>query len=271
MFCGARGVARRRAAVRVAAPARSGMSGGRTRAESSRTLRARAPVANPQQFDRLGPSPRRTPVREPRAPRRNTTAEGSAMPRRIPSLLAWAALAALDAGALAQSNTVPGTDVKLGALVPVQVLGHGGAHPTGYTAITLGTTACNVGTVDVPWIAAMQANHPVVAFLVARELNGRMRQISDRSYVKHTFSALSNSLCTPCQNPSNGTFLGVGCSDTYSAANNSDAYHLGPAWEIDPWLGSWTPACSYFDQGDPAASPPQDCDSFRSLTSGQVL
>ncbi|HUR28240.1 MAG TPA: hypothetical protein VM509_08630 [Planctomycetota bacterium] len=171
---------------------------------------------------------------------------------------------------LAQSNTIPGLDVKLGILGNLQVYGHGGTFPNGYTAMAMSTTSCNVGTVDVPWLATMQANHPLIAFLAVRESNGRFQQISDRSYVKHGFFALSNSQCTPCQNPSNGTFLGIGCSDTYGTGNNSDQFYLGPPSEIDPWLGTWVPACSYFDAGDPAAGAPQNCDGNRSLTSGQV-
>src|SRR5262249_9719126 len=49
-----------------------------------------------------------------------------------------------------------------------------------------------------------------------------------------------------------------------------DRYWLAPASEIDPWLGTWNPICSYFDQGDPPAPPPQDCDGIRSLTQSEV-
>ena len=97
-----------------------------------------------------------------------------------------------------------------------------------------------------------------------------MKQISDRSYVKHGFYALSDSQCTPCQNPSNGTFLGIGCSDTYGTGNNSDPYYLGPPEEINPWLGTWVPACSYFDQGDPSVGGGAACDGNRSLSGAMV-
>ena len=184
--------------------------------------------------------------------------------------LPLAAIAASAGIAGAQVNTIPGIDVKLGVLGGLQVYGHGGVFPTGYTAMAMATTSCNVGTVDVPWLAVMQANHPLIAFMGVREANGRMQQISDRSYVKHGFFALSNNQCTPCQHPSNGTFLGVGCSDTYGTGNNSDQYYLGPPAEIDPWTGIWVPACSYFDAGDPAVGAPQNCDSNRSLSQNQV-
>lgn len=170
----------------------------------------------------------------------------------------------------AQSNVVPGTDVKLGALGPVQVFTHQGTFPNGLAAVAVATTSCNVGTVNVPWQQAMDPDHPFIAFLFARESNGRFEQISDRSYLKHGFFALSNSQCTPCQNPSNGTFLGVGCSDTYSAGNNGDNYWLGPPEEVDPWLGDWNPVCSHFDAGEPNVGPPNNCNGVRSLTQAQA-
>jgi hypothetical protein len=128
----------------------------------------------------------------------------------------------------------------------------------------MSTTSCNVGTIDLPWFAPMNANHPFIAFLVTREESGRMVQISDRSYVKHGFFALSNSQCTPCQHPSNGTFLGVGCSDTYGTGNNSSNNYLGPPDEVNPWTGIWDPICSHFDRGEPPVSPPFDCNGTRS-------
>ena len=49
----------------------------------------------------------------------------------------------------------------------------------------------NVGfmAVDVPWLQAMAEDHPFIAFLLVRESNGRLVQISDHSYVKHGFFA----------------------------------------------------------------------------------
>jgi hypothetical protein len=174
------------------------------------------------------------------------------------------------APASAQSNAIPGTDVKLGALGPTQVFTHQGTFPNGLISIAVATTSCNVGTVNVPWQSAMDPDHPFIGFLFAREAGGRFEQISDKSYVKHGFFALSNSQCTPCQNPSNGTFLGVGCSDTYSTNNNGDNYWLGPPEEIDPWLGTWNPVCSHFDAGEPDVGPPNNCNGLRSLTQSQA-
>lgn len=180
------------------------------------------------------------------------------------------ALAGVASMGYSQSNTINGLDVKLGGLSGLSQMGRQGAYPNGLNGLAMTTTSCNVGTVNVPWLAAMQENHPNIAFLVARERGQRMVQISDYSFCKHGFFALSSSQCTPCQNPSNGTFLGVGCSDTYSTGNNGDSFWLGPPDEIDPWNGTWTAACSHFDKGEPPVPAPQDCDGNRSLTNGMV-
>ncbi|MBK9383706.1 MAG: hypothetical protein IPN34_02615 [Planctomycetes bacterium] len=177
-----------------------------------------------------------------------------------------AALLALTAPLSAQSNLRPGTDVSLGILGPIDEVGRSGTYPNGTQAVAMETTSCNLGSVNVPWAAAMGEDHPLIAFLVARETNGRLIQISDRSYLKHGFYALSDSQCTPCRNPSNGSFLGVGCSDTYAIGNNSDNYWLGPPAEIDPWLGTWTARCSFFDLGTSGVT----CDGNRSFTQTQA-
>ena len=173
--------------------------------------------------------------------------------------------------AAAQSNSIPGLDVSMGILGGMAYFGRiGGAFPNGTNGFAMSTTSCNLGTVNVPWLSPMQENHPTIAFMIVREENGRLEQISDASYVKHGFFALSNSQCTPCQNPSGGSFLGVGCSDTYSTGNNGDNYYLGPPQEINPWLGTWTAQCSHFDRGEPAVAPPANCDGIRSLSSSQA-
>ncbi len=190
------------------------------------------------------------------------------MRRRLGTpVLALLVAACLGGAALGQPNVIPGIDVSLGILGTFNDLGRTGTYPNGVSGFAMSTTSCNLGTVNVNWFQAMNADHPFIGFLVARELNGRLEQISDRSYVKHAFYALSNSQCTPCQNPSNGTFLGVGCSDTYSTGNNGDNYWIGPPDEVDPWTGTWNPVGSHFDRGEPPVSGSASTDGARSLTS----
>jgi hypothetical protein len=186
-------------------------------------------------------------------------------------LLPLLALLGFSHFALGQSNLIPGTDVHLAKMDLITQNGHAGSFPNGLASFSLATTACNKGTVKVPWDGPMKENHPLISFMVTRELDGRFEQISDYSYVKHGFFALTSDYCNVCQEGpgGGGDVLGIGCSDTYKASNNGDQYYLGPPSEIDPWLGMWDNNCSFFDQGL-APVPPFDCDGARSLSLGQV-
>ena len=179
-----------------------------------------------------------------------------------------AAVFALAGALFAQANLDPAIDIKLGGMGNLTAVNRIGTFPDGVNAAAMSTTVCNQGA-PVNWFKAMNPDHPFIAFLIARESNGRFEQISDRSYVKHGFFALTSSQCTPCQPPGGqpGTFLGVGCSDTYDVSNNSDNYWLGPPAEIDPWLGAWDPVCSHFDLGVPPAAT---CDGSRSFGQNQA-
>lgn len=184
------------------------------------------------------------------------------------SLLAPALAVALALPAAAQANTDPSIDVRLGILGNLAWLDREGTYPDGDNAASMNTTVCNQGG-QVNWFRAMDPDHPFISFLVARESNGRFEQISNRSWVKHAFFALTSSQCTPCNPPGGlpGSFLGVGCSDTYDITNNGDNYWLGPPDEIDPWLGAWDPLCSHFDLGVP---PQAVCDGNRSFSLTQA-
>ena len=143
-------------------------------------------------------------------------------------------------------------DVKLGELYGLNSYGHIGSYPNGISGLSAATTSCNIGDVDVPWEAPMDPDHPTIGLAMYRELDGTLEMIG-KNWMKHGFFALSSSQCTSCQHPSNGTFLGVGCSDTYSAGNNASFYYLGPRTEIDPLTNTWNPCGSYFD------GTPVDC------------
>jgi hypothetical protein len=181
------------------------------------------------------------------------------------------AMAFIAPAAPAQSNTVPGLDVRLSSLGSLQNWGRTGAFPNGVSGMSISTTACNVGSVIINWKQPMNPDHPMISFLVCREENGRFEQISDRSYVKHGFFATNQNSCGTCGSVGGSSqALKVGCSDTYGTNNNGDRFYLGPANEIDPWLGDWSSQCSYFDRGDPAVAPPNDCDNVRSLSMAQA-
>lgn len=184
--------------------------------------------------------------------------------------LALLALAAFCAGPLgAQSNTVAGLDGRLTVVNNLTYFGRRGpAHPNGEIGTSMLYTMCNPGSVNIPWFAPMQPDHPMFAFLVVRVHNDKVEQISDWSFVKHAYgSANSNGACGTCQNPGTNSLMGINCSDTYGAGTNANRTYLGPPGEIDPWLGEWPPVGSYFDIGDPSqAGYPAPADGVRSLS-----
>ena len=166
----------------------------------------------------------------------------------------------------AQANTVNGLDGRLAVVDNLDYYGRrGAAFPNGEAGMAMLNEMCNPGSVVIPWQAAMQPNHPKFGFLIVRESNGRMEQISDRSYCKHAFVSTNYSgPCGTCQNPGTGSVMGINCADTYGSGNNADRNWLGPADEIDPWLGTWNPVGSYFDRGDPDVGPPGNNNGARS-------
>ncbi|MBL9078612.1 MAG: hypothetical protein JNL08_13965 [Planctomycetes bacterium] len=189
----------------------------------------------------------------------------------MPKSLSLSVLALVAGGLAAQSNTVPGLDGRLTIVSDLTYQGRtGAAYPNGTIGAAMLNEMCNPGTVDIPWFAAMQSNHPKFGFLVVRVANDRIEQISDRSYCKHAFfSVNADGSCGTCQYPGSGSEMGVHCSDTYGVDNNADRTWLGPATEINPWLGTWNPVGSYFDIGDPAqAGYPLAADGARSLSTG---
>jgi len=190
------------------------------------------------------------------------------------SHLAVLAMLALLPSARAQSNAIAGIDTRLSRLSTITALGRSGAFPDGVSGVAMATTVCNDGTLTVAWRAAMDPSHPKIAFLVVREGEQRLEQISDRSYVKHGFFAANTIGCgVQCQQPTGGVLgeeLGLGCSDTYATDNNGDQFWLAPPDEIDPWLGTWDPVCSHFDRGEPDVGAPANCNGLRSLTRTQV-
>lgn len=159
----------------------------------------------------------------------------------LPALLALAS-----SPALAQSNVTPGLDIALGNLGSIAERARTGTYPTGATAFGISTTSCNLGTVLIPFLAPMQDEHPFIHFLVARQDEDRLMQISDRSFIKHAFASANQNNCGTCQ-PTDGTALGIDCADTYGTTTNSNRFWLAPAEEVDPWLGTWNPVGSYFD------------------------
>ena len=130
----------------------------------------------------------------------------------------------LAAGASAQQNAIDGLDIEMHSIRNATALGREGTYPSGVNGISFETTVCNTGTVEVQWKGPMRQRHPFLSFLVTRESNGRLEQVSDRSYIKHTFAASNASACSQCSDNSDSSVLAIGCSDTYDTNSNGDRY-----------------------------------------------
>jgi hypothetical protein len=105
----------------------------------------------------------------------------------------------------------------------------------GITGYAVGTTSCNVGTCWLNWISSTN-EHPVIGQNMFRYKDGRFEQIG-MSWLKHGFFALSETLCSNDCQDTDGSHLGVNCSDPYSAGLNGNQARLGPRSEVNASTG----------------------------------
>jgi len=122
-------------------------------------------------------------------------------------------------------------DVIVGDII--QVIRHGTV--SGITAYSIGTTSCNVGTCWLNWFEN-GPEHPVIGQNLFRLKDGRLEQIG-QSWLKHGFFAESEELCNTGCLATDGTHLGVHCSDTYGAGLNGDQTMLGPKSQVNVATG----------------------------------
>lgn len=136
------------------------------------------------------------------------------------------------------AGTVPGPDVVVGDLSGLAQFGSSSGN---YVGLAVGTDSCNFGTVPLNWFANPSNDHPVIPQNLYRMSGGatndeRFEQVGQSS-VKHGFTALQNNVCDlGCVANPNGTRLGSGCSDPYSASLNAGPNLGSRAW-INPFTG----------------------------------
>jgi hypothetical protein len=136
-------------------------------------------------------------------------------------------------------GTVPGPDVIVGDLIDLVQLDNGAVN--GRVGVSLGTDACNKGTVDVEWIALPDNRHPFIPQNLYRMSDGatnneRFEQIG-QSWGKHAFAAASSDDCNFGCNGVGGDHLGSGCSDAYGAGLNGDQGLIGSRAWVNPFTG----------------------------------
>ena len=160
-----------------------------------------------------------------------TTAPAHLTDLSAPSVVTLSATQDNGAGGVAEGQIGP--DVIVGDLYEIARWNRAGdIIPYG-----IGTKSCNIGDKRANWIAATN-QHPVIAQNVFRLKEDRFEQIG-MAWMKHGFFALSNSLCDPCEDPTNGTQLGVNCSDPYSAVLNADQNNMSPKSQLNPSTGEF--------------------------------
>ena len=151
-----------------------------------------------------------------------------------------AAVLALGAPALRAQTACgasPGPDLIVSS-IPATVTNY--AASAGYDALSIGFELTNVGTVWADHFASNSA-HPVLGagLFKLRTVDGatRFEQLGT-SWLYHGFFALSQGTLCTCT-PTDGTHLGVGCTDTSTAARNGSQTGLGPRWQVDASTGAF--------------------------------
>src|SRR4029079_16237362 len=136
-------------------------------------------------------------------------------------------------------GTVPGPDVIVGELLSLTQLDSGAVN--GQVGISLGTDACNKGTIDVDWFALPNSDHPFIPQNLYRmssvaNNNDRIEQLG-QSRGKHAFAADSSNSCGFGCNGVAGTQLGSGCYDAYGAGLNGSQTGIGSRACVNPFTG----------------------------------
>lgn len=110
-------------------------------------------------------------------------------------------------------------------------------------AFSVGTTSCNIGNAGVMWISSTN-HHPVVGqsmykLKILPDGTSRFEQLG-QSWLKHTFFALSQNLCCSGCQSTDGSSLGIHCSDPYTSGRNGSQAGLGPKWQVNASTGVFT-------------------------------
>lgn len=133
-----------------------------------------------------------------------------------------------------------GPDVIVGDIPSMDQAGSVGS----VVGLEVGTTSCNAGNVELNWFALPNTDHPVIPQNLYRMSGGatnneRFEQVG-QSWLKHAFTALQNNACSfGCAPAANGTHLGIGCSDPYSASLNGSQSGLGSRAWVNPFTGAY--------------------------------
>ena len=105
----------------------------------------------------------------------------------------------------------------------------------GIEAFAFGTESCNIGD-EVLWWYSGTNQKPVIGQSAYQLKDGRFEMLG-QGWLKHGFYALSNNFCGCGCSGTDGTVLGVGCSDLYSSGLNGQQSNMGPKYEVNAYTG----------------------------------
>lgn len=159
---------------------------------------------------------------------------------RISAVVAGASTIA--ASAFAQCTppaTTDGPDLIIGQ-IPGAVANY--ASQDGIEAFSFGRTNCNIGNAWMSWSAATN-QHPVFGqalYKLRRMPDGstRFEQLG-MSWLAHAFFALSQAVCCANCTATDGSHLGVHCSDSNSASIAGSQSMLSPRWQVNAATGQF--------------------------------
>ena len=109
-------------------------------------------------------------------------------------------------------------------------------------ALALGKVYCNVGATWANCSAATN-QHPIAApgLFRLKTVGGaqRFEQVGIGWVFHATFALSGSACCGDCQS-TDGTHVGVHCSDTNSASSSGTQANLGPRWQVDAFTGGFS-------------------------------
>ena len=137
-----------------------------------------------------------------------------------------------------QNGSGSGPDVIVGLLSDIYPWGAINVNGVAVAGYSIGTDSCNIGSAQLEWFSNSN-RHPFIPQNMYRFKGGRLEQIG-MSWGKHGFTALQQGICGTCISSGTGTYLGIGCSDPYSASLNGSQTGLGCRSEVNAATGVFT-------------------------------
>ena len=107
----------------------------------------------------------------------------------------------------------------------------------GIESFAFGTESCNIGDAELWWYSGTNEK-PVIGQSMHRIKNGRLEMLG-QGWLKNGFFALSSDWCECGCAGTDGSVLGVGCSDLYNSGLNGSQSGMSPKYEVNAFTGQY--------------------------------